>query len=234
MKELSIVFPIHNEENNIRSLLSNWSHELIKNKIDYEFVLVEDGSTDKTKEIIKELENKYPIVNLSQDQKRYYTKAVVDGIYNSNKEYILCTDSDNQIKVESLIENLTFFPQENEFIFGYRNPRNDPFKRIIISKAFKILHDLLFQSKLKDPSCPFVIGRNKTFKKLPREKLLMMREGFWWGFVGVSVISKIKLLERPIKHYSREVGDSSYNFSNILKIVLINTIGLLKIKFNSK
>ena len=62
----------------------------------------------------------------------------------------------------------------------------------------------------------------------------MMREGFWWGFVGVSVISKIKLLERPIKHYSREVGDSSYNFSNILKIVLINTIGLLKIKFNSK
>ena len=103
MKELSIVFPIHNEQNNIRSLLSSWSHELVKNKIDYEFVLVEDGSTDKTKEIIKELENQYPIINLSQDEKRYYTKAVVDGIYHSNKEYILCTDSDNQIKVESLI-----------------------------------------------------------------------------------------------------------------------------------
>lgn len=234
MKELSIVFPIHNEQNNIRSLLSSWSHELVKNKIDYEFVLVEDGSTDKTKEIIKELENQYPIINLSQDEKRYYTKAVVDGIYHSNKEYILCTDSDNQIKVESRIENISFLPQENEFIFGYRNPRNDPIKRIIISKAFKILHDLLFHSKLKDPSCPFVIGQNKTYKKLPREKLLMMREGFWWGFVGVSMISNIKFLEKPIKHYSREIGDSSYKISNIIKIVLINTIGLLKIKFNLK
>ena len=232
MKELSIVFPIHNEENNIRSLLSSWSYELVKNKIDYEFVLVEDGSTDKTKKIIKELESQYPIINLSQDEKRYYTKAVVDGIYNSNKEYILCTDSDNQIKVESLIENLPFLPQENEFIFGYRNPRNDPIKRIIISKIFKILHDFLFHSKLKDPSCPFVIGLNKTYKKLPREKLMMMREGFWWGFVGVSMISKVKFLEKPIKHYSREIGESTYKVSNILRIVLINTIGLLKIKFN--
>ena len=71
-------------------------------------------------------------------------------------------------------------------------------------------------------------------KKLPKEKLLMMREGFWWGFVGVSMINKIKFLEKPIKHYSREIGDSTYKISNILRIVLINTIGLLKIKFNLK
>tara|TARA_B100001057_G_C22793618_1_gene928670 strand:- start:356 stop:1060 length:705 start_codon:yes stop_codon:yes gene_type:complete len=234
MKELSIVFPIHNEEENIRDLVISWSQALVKNKIDYEFVLVEDGSTDKTKEIIKELEKKYPIINLSQNEKRYYSKAVVDGIYNSNKEYILCTDSDNQIKVETLIENVFSFPSENEFIFGFRNPRKDPIKRILISKAFKFLHDLLFNSKLKDPSCPFVIGLNKTFKKLQKEKLLMMREGFWWGFVGVCMINKMKFIERPVKHYARESGNSSYKINNILKIILINTIGLLKIKFSFK
>ena len=71
MLQISIVFPIHNEEENIKSLLSNWSKELVLKNIDYEFILVEDGSTDKTKEIIKELETKYPIINLSQKEKRY-------------------------------------------------------------------------------------------------------------------------------------------------------------------
>ena len=62
----------------------------------------------------------------------------------------------------------------------------------------------------------------------------MMREGFWWGFVGVCMINKMKFIERPVKHYARESGNSSYKINNILKIILINTIGLLKIKFNFK
>ena len=232
MLQISIVFPIHNEEENIKSLLSNWSKELVLKNIDYEFILVEDGSTDKTKEIIKELETKYPIINLSQKEKRYYTKAVVDGIYAANKKYILCTDSDNQIKVESFIKYINDLPGENEFLFGYRNPRNDPLNRIIYSKFFKLFHDLLFYSKLRDPSCPFVIGLNSTFKKLSKKKLMHMREGFWWGFVGVSKISGIKFIQKPIKHFSRETGDTSYKINKMLKIITVNTAGLIKIKFN--
>ncbi len=234
MLQLSIVFPIHNEEKNIELLLSSWSKELIKNNIDYEFVLVEDGSKDNTKKIIKELELIYPIKNLSQNKKRFYTKAVVDGIWQSDKKYILCTDSDNQIKVESLIENISDLPDKDEFIFGYRNPRKDPIIRIVYSKLFKVFHDLLFNSKLKDPSCPFVIGLNSTFKQLPKDKLMMMREGFWWGFVALSKINNIKLIERPINHYSRKTGDSSYKITKLFKIIIVNVIGLLKIKFDNK
>ena len=50
---------------------------------------------------------------------------------------------------------------------------------------------MLFYSKLSDPSCPFVIGEKETYTKLPENLLLKMREGFWWGFVGV-VKKKIK------------------------------------------
>ena len=66
--------------------------------IKHEFVIVEDGSTDGTKELIVELQNKYPIKNLSSEKKRGYSKAVLEGIKASNGKYILCTDSDNQIK----------------------------------------------------------------------------------------------------------------------------------------
>ena len=99
--KISIIFPIHNEYENLTILIKEWDSELKKiSNINYEFVLVEDGSTDGTKELIKELKNKYPIVNLSSDKIRGYGKAVLDGIIGSTGDFILCTDSDNQIKVK--------------------------------------------------------------------------------------------------------------------------------------
>lgn len=232
MNSISIVLPVHNEEKNLNELLLSWSRLLNENKIDYEFVLVEDGSTDRTKEIIIELEKIFPIINLSQNEKRGYSKAVVDGVTHSSKKFILCTDSDNQIKVDSLIENLKNFPTENQFLIGYRNPRNDPWNRLIYSKLFKIFHSILFNSKLTDPSCPFVIGLNSTFKKLDKEKLLFMKEGFWWGFVGLSILNNIKFIQRPIKHYPRLEGEAGYKLKNLLGIIFRNIYGLIKIKFN--
>ena len=119
MKSISIVFPVHNEKNNLEELISSWHNALISHQLEHEFVIVEDGSTDGTKELIIQLEKKFPIINLSQNDKRGYSKAVIDGIYASTKSYILCTDSDNQIKVTSLIENLENFPSNKDFSRSY-------------------------------------------------------------------------------------------------------------------
>ena len=233
MNSISIVLPVHNEKDNLETLILDWNTSLKSKRIDHEFVLVEDGSTDGTKNIILDLEKKYPIINLSQNEKRGYSLAVMDGIYSATKEYVLCTDSDNQIKVKSLIDNLNNFPEEHEFLIGFRNPRNDPFNRIIYSKLFKLLHDLIFNSKLKDPSCPFVIGKKSTFVKLNKNKLLLMKEGFWWGFVGVCCIEKIKINEVSIDHFKRESGQAGYKLKNLLGIIVRNIIGIIKIKFTN-
>lgn len=232
MKSISIVFPVHNEFYNLERLLSDWAIKLNSKKIEYEFVIVEDGSTDGTKELILKLESIYNIVNLSKKEKRGYSKAVIDGIYASRKQYLLCTDSDNQIKVDSLLESFDILPNYNEFIIGFRNPRKDPINRLIYSWLFKIFHSLLFRTKLKDPSCPFVIGLTSTFKSLDKTKLGYMREGFWWGFVAVCSKEKIKFIEKPIKHYSRDQGEAGYKLKNLLGIIFRNVKGLLKIKFN--
>ena len=232
MKSISIVFPVHNEINNLEELISSWHNTLSKYQVEHEFVIVEDGSTDGTKELIVQLEDNFPIINLSQSNKRGYSKAIVDGIYASTKNYILCTDSDNQIKVSSLIENIENFPNHKEFLMGYRNPRNDPFNRILYSKMFKLFHDFIFSSKLQDPSCPFVIGSKNLFLSMEKKKLLYMKEGFWWGFVGVCKINNYKIIEVPIKHFKRESGQAGYEFKNLFGIIIRNIIGLLKIKFN--
>ena len=224
-KLISIVLPVHNEFLNLKKLIEEWDMELKKNTfIKHEFVIVEDGSTDGTKELIKKLENNFAILNLSSEKKRGYSQAVLDGIKASNGDYILCTDSDNQIKVYSLIENIHNLPKGNIFLFGARTPRNDPIHRKLYSKMFKILHDLLFKSNLSDPSCPFVIGEKTTFNKLPEEYLLKMREGFWWGFVAVSKKMKINFNEVKIKHFKRSEGDAGYQLKQMPGIILRNTI----------
>ena len=98
---------------------------------------------------------------------------------------------------------------------------------------FKMLHDLLFSSNLSDPSCPFVIGKKETFKRLPEKFLLEMREGFWWGFVAVSKKKKIDFNEVKIDHFKRFGGESGYKLKQMPGIIFRNTIGLLKIKFSS-
>jgi glycosyltransferase involved in cell wall biosynthesis len=231
--KISIVLPIHNEFHNLSNLLSAWNKELAKVKsITYEFVLVEDGSTDGTKELIIELEKKFPIINLSAKIKRGYSKAVLDGIKSATGNYIFCTDSDNQIKVKSLIDNLNNLPEDNEFLLGIRSPRKDPWIRIIYSKLFKILHNILFRSKISDPSCPFVLGKSEEFKKLPENLLLKCREGFWWAFTAVCIKFNVKIKETKILHFDRKHGNSGYNIKKIPLIAIRNIIGLFLIKFS--
>ena len=223
----------HNEFLNLGKLIKEWDIELKKiTNIQYEFVIVEDGSSDGTKELIIELEKTFHINNLSSEKKRGYSQAVLDGIKASKGNYILCTDSDNQIKVSSLIENINNLPNGDIFLFGARTPRNDPVHRKIYSKMFKILHDLLFKSGLLDPSCPFVLGQKETFNKLPEEFLLKMREGFWWGFVAVSKKKQINFNEVQIKHFKRSQGDAGYQLNQMPGIILRNVIGLFKIKLS--
>jgi glycosyltransferase involved in cell wall biosynthesis len=230
---ISIVLPVHNEFLNLGKLIKEWDIELKKiTNIQYEFVIVEDGSSDGTKELIIELEKTFHINNLSSEKKRGYSQAVLDGIKASKGNYILCTDSDNQIKVSSLIENINNLPNGDIFLFGARTPRNDPVHRKIYSKMFKILHDLLFKSGLLDPSCPFVLGQKETFNKLPEEFLLKMREGFWWGFVAVSKKKQINFNEVQIKHFKRSQGDAGYQLNQMPGIILRNVIGLFKIKLS--
>ena len=65
--KLSVVFPIYNEEKNIINLLTEWDSVLKEKKITYEFVIAEDGSNDKTKDIIKDLK-KNIILTINQLQ----------------------------------------------------------------------------------------------------------------------------------------------------------------------
>ena len=106
----------------------------------------------------------------------------------------------------------------------------DPKIRIIYSKLFKLIHDYLFNSKIQDPSCPYVLARKDIYKKLIN-KLGFMREGFWWGFVGAAKMYKLKFHQINIIHYERYDGSTVvYKFSKMPMIIFRNILGLIKLK----
>ena len=161
-KSISVVLPIYNEVKSLRYVIENWHFFLKKENFDHEFLLCEDGSSDGTKELIVELCKQYPCINLSEEKRRGYGGGVLAGIFASSKTYILCIDSDGQCMPNSF-NKIYSMTETNDIVIGERLPRNDPKIRIIYSKLFFGLFKLLFKTKIKDPSCPYVIAKKNIY-----------------------------------------------------------------------
>ena len=191
MKNISLVLPVFNEKKSLLYVIKSWHQFLIKQNIKHEFVICEDGSTDGTKELVQELKEKYPISDQSSKERLGYGGGVTRGIKASKFEYILCIDSDGQCMPNSFMKFYNC-EKEKDIIIGNRNPRRDPRLRIIYSKLLKVYHDLLFNSKITDPSCPYVFAKKNIYLEL-LPKLSYVKEAYWWGFIGAAIMLKKKM-----------------------------------------
>ena len=234
-KKISIVLPIYNEEKSIKKTILEWKDELDLLKIDYEIILAEDGSKDDTKNILLELisndKNKIYVNNIVE-KKRGYGGAIISSVKIANGEFILYADSDGQCNPKDFINFWNKKELINEgIIIGNRKTRSDTLFRLIMSKSFKIIHRILFYSKVKDPSCPYVLCKKKTFLEIEKY-LIYMSEGFGWGVVAACIKTKKNILEIDIDHKKRNEGKTNvFHLSEIPSIAIRNIIGLLKIKF---
>ena len=138
-KDLSIIFPIYNEENSIEETLLEWKKEIDNLGINYEMILAEDGSTDNTKKILNNLitKDEKNFLNNIVKNKRGYAGAILSSIDLANGEFILCVDSDGQCDPKDFNQFWTKKNDlENNILIGNRKSRKDKFSRLFISKIF--------------------------------------------------------------------------------------------------
>ena len=233
-KELSVIFPIYNEQETIKETLLEWKDALDKLQIKYEIILAEDGSTDNTKNILNDLliNNKDLFVSNIEDKKRGYANAIRSSVKIAKGKYILNVDSDGQCDPKDFIN---FWEKrdllENGIIIGHRFNRKDSLQRLLMSKFFLILHRILFFSKVKDPSCPYVLSKNEFFVTI-NYYLKFMVEGFWWGFIAICLKKNIQIHQIKINHRLRLSGKTNvFLLNKIPSIALRNIFGLIKLKF---
>lgn len=164
---LSIFFPAYNEQDNIADSVRQ--AEAVAQKItnDYEIIVVNDGSKDKTGEIIDELarvNSKIKAVHHNPNQG--YGAAVWSGVQAATKEYVFFTDADLQFDLSELTQ-LTAHVPENDVVIGYRAKRMDPFMRLVNAKGWNVLNRLFFGLKVRDIDCAFKLFKRDLVKDLP-------------------------------------------------------------------
>lgn len=232
MNKLQILMPVYNEALSIENTLKE-IHDTLNGKIDFEFIISEDGSTDGTKEILKILENVYPMILISDDSRKYYSKAVIDGIKKADGNYLLIKDSDGQCDPKDIL-NFWSVKENSDLVNGYRYPRYDFAYRRFISKIFYYLYKILFNVPLRDPSFAYVFMNKKVYSSLNNFEPLMP-DGFFWEFNARAKSLNFSFNEIKINHRKRSSGDTKiYTLKNLPRIAFTNGIGLLKLRFLTK
>ncbi len=232
-KELSVIFPIYNEEKTIKKTLLIWKKTLDKLSINYEIIIAEDGSTDNTRKVLNILSKKYKkkFISNFDNKKRGYAGAIRSSVKIAKGKYILSVDSDGQCDPKDFKK---FWHKrillKNSILIGHRFNRSDAIQRLIMSKFFLIIHRILFISNVKDPSCPYMLCEAKLFRKI-NPYLKYMIEGFWWGFIAICLKKNVNIHQIKINHKQRISGDTNvFLLSKIPSIALRNIIGLIKIR----
>ncbi|MBE7559065.1 glycosyltransferase family 2 protein [bacterium] len=214
-RSLSVFFPAHNEVDNIGPLTEKTVRFLRgKPGLTFEVIIVNDGSTDGTRERADELARAYPEVRaVHHDVNKGYGGAVWTGIRESRHEAVFFTDGDGQFDVTELD---LLFPHYGQYdaVFGYRIKRADPLHRLLFAKAWGLLIRILFGFRLRDLDCAFKLIRRDLLADLFQETAGAM--------VTVELLAKLtrkglSYTEVGVHHYPRRAGVQS---GGSLKVIL--------------
>lgn len=200
---LSSFFPAYNEEGNIQDMCSSLKNVLPQIADDYEIIVVNDGSKDRTGEFANRLaQNDNKIRVIHHENNNGYGAAIRSGLSASRMEYIFFTDGDNQFDVSQLSG---FVSDINGFdgVIGFRINRQDPWVRKLNAWAWNRLVRLLFGLKVKDIDCAFKLLHRRVLKGLQLESSGAM--------ISTEMLVKIKsegfkLIERGVIHSPRMAG----------------------------
>ena len=227
MKKLSLVVPMMNEQDNVAPLFQA-VREALKD-IDYEFILVDDGSADKTISNMKELADertKIIIFNRNFGQ----TTAMAAGIDAANAELIATIDGDLQNDPTDIPLMINKLESENwDVVAGRRLKRQDGmFLRKIPSKIANWIIRKTTGVYLNDYGCTLKVFRSDVAKNL--------------GLYGelhrfIPVLAKMygaKIVEMDVKHHARIHGVSKYGLGRTFKVVSDLMLMLFMQKYRTK
>lgn len=162
---ITIAIPAYNEEENIAWVVKNCLEDLPKYFKEYEVLIIDDGSHDRTKEISDNLSRKNKFVRVIHQPNSGYSKAMSTGIFKADKEFVAYVPADGQYYVKDMVK---MFPlmENSDIVLGFRGIRKDyNLYRKILSYGYLIFLWLLFGITVKDLNGP-TIWRTKEVKKL--------------------------------------------------------------------
>ena len=213
---LSVFFPAYNDSGTIASLVITALQAARKLTPDFEVIVVNDGSADKTAEILDELARTYPEVKVVHHARnRGYGGALRSGFAAATRDLVFYTDGDAQYDPSEMTVLWHALVDGVDLVNGYKISRSDPLHRIVIGRIYHHTVKTLFGLKVRDVDCDFRMMRRSIF-----DRVLLQKNS---GVICLEMMKKIqdagfRIAEVPVHHYHRAHGRSQFfNFRRVAK-----------------
>jgi dolichol-phosphate mannosyltransferase len=206
--DISVVVPVYNEERNLPILIPKLMEVLNRLSKSYEMIFVDDGSTDRSREILKKEASLHPQIHMLGFRKNCgETAAGAAGLKEARGEVVITIDADLQndpIDIPRMLEYL----KDYDMVTGWRQKRDDSWVKRITSKIANAIRNRLSGETIQDSGC--------TFRAYKRECLqnLKLFKGMHRFMPTLVKMEGFQVIEIPIAHHPREFGVSKYTTWN--------------------
>lgn len=209
---LSIVVPVFNEEESLSAFYKELIRIVPKLDKSYEIIFVDDGSKDKSLDILKDIEKKDKQVKIFSFRKNQGKAEVLTfGFSKAKGDYIVTLDADLQDRPDQIEKVINKLLREESLglVCGWRRDRKDPMSKVIPSKLFNFLSTMFWGLKLHDYNCGL-----KAYTR-DSAKSLRLYGGLYRFIPLIAYQQGFGVTEVPIRHQKRKYGKSKFGISKI-------------------
>jgi len=211
--DISIVIPFLDESESLPEL-TEWIRNVVtKNNFSYEIIMIDDGSTDSSWQVVEELRNKNPCIKGIKFQRNYGKSAALnEGFRAAQGNVVITMDADLQDSPEEIPELRRMILEDGyDLVSGWKKTRHDPWSKTIPSKFFNWFTTKVSKIKLHDFNCGLkayklkVVKSIEVYGEMHRYIPLLAK---WSGFK--------KIGEKAVEHRARKYGRSKFGMTRLI------------------
>ncbi|HGY55687.1 MAG TPA: glycosyltransferase [Caldithrix abyssi] len=209
--DVSIVVPLYNEEESLPALTEQVADQLNKLKKDFEIIFIDDGSDDRSFDVLLELKQRYPQIKVIRFRRNFGKSAALsEGFKLAEGKTVITMDADLQDDPAEIPNMLKRLEEGYDLVSGWKKKRYDPISKTIPSKFFNAVTRWLTGIKIHDFNCGFKTYRHEVIKAIPVYGELhryLPVLAHWQGF---------KVGELVVQHHPRQFGKSKFGLRRFL------------------
>jgi glycosyltransferase involved in cell wall biosynthesis len=223
--QLSLVFPVFDEEDNIGQLLEQALTLAPRLAPEFEIVVVDDGSGDGSARIIEAHRLAEPRVRVIRHAaNRGYGAALRAGLREARGELVFFSDADLQFDLDELA-TLLAHARDFDIVAGYRRPRRDPWHRRLLAAAWGTLVRGLFDLPVRDIDCAFKVFRRHVLEAIPIASV--------GAFVNTEMLVRarqagFRIHQVPVTHRRRRFGSQTGARPRVIVRALFELLALYR------
>ncbi|MFA5713669.1 MAG: glycosyltransferase family 2 protein [Bacteroidales bacterium] len=225
--DLTIVIPLYNEEESLPELSQEVERELKESSLKWQLIFIDDGSSDNSWGVIKELSESYPIRGVRFSRNYGKSAALYQGFKLAEGEVVITMDADLQDSPQEIVPIYQMVKEEGwDVVSGWKKKRYDNlFSKRIPSKIYNSFASFVTGIKLHDMNCGLKGYRKEVIKSIElygemHRYIPYLSKNAGYGKIG----------ERVVKHNPRKYGKSKFGISRFVN----GYLDLLSLWFLSK